>query len=446
MYILDGAMGTMIQHALVEEANHDLLCLTRPGLIRDIHRAYLEAGASIVSTNSFNANRISQQDYGTADRVGEMNRAAARLAREVCGDFMRTHPDKKCYVAGSIGPTNKLASMSPKVEDPGYRAISFVSLADAYREQIAALLDGGVDILLIETVFDTLNAKAALFAAQDVLSQRGLFGMFPVMLSATVADLSGRTLSGQSIEAFVASVSHFPLWSIGLNCSFGAEKLAPFVRQLSAIAPCKVSAHPNAGLPDVYGCYTETPKEMAQKLKSYVAEGRVDIIGGCCGTTPEHIAEIAHMVEEMEQARRPAPPKGASNAVPCFSGLDVFELRDPIRFALIGERANVAGSKKFARLIKEEQYEEALGIAREMVRAGAHIIDVNMDDPLLDAPKAMSRFLHLLAAEPEIARLPIMLDSSRWEVLEAGLACVQGKSIVNSISLKEGKEAFKAQA
>ena len=446
MYILDGAMGTMIQHALVEEANHDLLCLTRPGLIRDIHRAYLEAGASIVSTNSFNANRISQQDYGTADRVGEMNRAAARLAREVCGDFMRTHPDKKCYVAGSIGPTNKSASMSPKVEDPGYRAISFVSLADAYREQIAALLDGGVDILLIETVFDTLNAKAALFAAQDVLGQRGLFGMFPVMLSATVADLSGRTLSGQSIEAFVASVSHFPLWSIGLNCSFGAEKLAPFVRQLSAVAPCKVSAHPNAGLPDVYGCYTETPKEMAQKLRSYVAEGRVDIIGGCCGTTPEHIAEIAHMVEEMEQARRPAPPKGASNAVPCFSGLDVFELRDPIRFALIGERANVAGSKKFARLIKEEQYEEALGIAREMVRAGAHIIDVNMDDPLLDAPKAMSRFLHLLAAEPEIARLPIMLDSSRWEVLEAGLACVQGKSIVNSISLKEGKEAFKAQA
>ena len=443
MYILDGAMGTMIQGASVVETNHDLLCLTRPQLIRDIHCAYLAAGADIVSTNTFNANRIAQHDYGTADRVGGMNRAAARLAKEACSDFMQAHPDRKCYVAGSIGPTHKSASMSPKVEDPGFRAVTFASLAAAYQEQIEALLEGGVDFLLIETVFDTLNAKAALFAAHQALDRCGLFGSFPVMLSATVADASGRTLSGQSLEAFVASVSHFPLWSIGLNCSFGADMLAPFIKQLAAITPCKVSAHPNAGLPDVYGNYTETPEQMAQKMRPYVAEGWVDVIGGCCGTTPEHIAAIAQMVREIEPTHRPSVPQ---QSTPCFSGLDVLELRDPVRFALIGERANVAGSKKFAQLIREEQYDQALEVVREMVRAGAHIIDINMDDPLLDAPQSMSRFLNLLAAEPEIARLPVMLDSSRWEVLEAGLSCVQGKSIVNSISLKEGVEVFKARA
>ena len=443
MYILDGAMGTMIQRASVVEVNHDLLCLTQPILIQGIHRAYLEAGADIISTNTFNANRIAQHDYGTAHLVRECNLAAARLARDVCGDFMQAHPDRKCSVAGSIGPTNKSASMSPKVDDPGFRAVTFAQLAEAYQEQMEALLEGGVDILLIETVFDTLNAKAALFAAQEALTRRGLGGSFKVMLSATVADRSGRTLSGQSLEAFVASVSHFPLWSIGLNCSFGAEKLAPFVKRLAAVAPCKVSVHPNAGLPDVYGNYTETPEQMAQKMRPFVAENRVDIIGGCCGTTPEHIAALAQMVREMAPTSRRSLPK---QRTPFFSGLDVLELRDPIRFALIGERTNVAGSQKFARLIREEQYEEALEVAREMVRAGAHIIDINMDDPLLDAPQALCRFLNLLAAEPEIARLPLMLDSSRWEVLEAGLACVQGKSIVNSISLKEGAEVFKARA
>jgi len=478
MYILDGAMGTMIQGAalgesdfrgerfvslpLMQRGNNDLLCLTQPELIKKIHRAYLEAGADIISTNTFNASRISQEDYGTAEVVREMNVAGARLAREVCDRFMEAHPHRKCYVAGSIGPTNKSASMSPKVEEPGYRAVTFGQLVEAYREQVEALLDGGVDMLLIETVFDTLNAKAALFAVEEV--QAGV----RVMLSATVADESGRLLSGQSLEAFVASVAHVPLWSIGLNCSFGAEKLAPFVRQLSQIAPCRVSVHPNAGLPDAFGAYNETPEGMAERMRLYVTEGWVDIIGGCCGTTPEHIAAIAQMVsrssrqdasrQDASRQRKTAAisedvptlqctrATSAADGVPTFSGLDILELRDPIRFALIGERTNVAGSKKFARLIREEHFEEALGVAREMVRAGAHIIDINMDDPMLDAPQAMVRFLNQLAAEPELARLPVMLDSSRWEVLEAGLACVQGKSLVNSISLKEGEEVFKARA
>ena len=463
MYILDGAMGTMIQRASLSESeyrgerfvslpiaqkgNNDVLCLTQPQLIKEIHLAYLQAGADIISTNSFNANAISLQEYGTAHIVGELNRAAARLAREACDTFMKTHPHRKCYVAGSMGPTNRSASMSSRVDDPGFRAVTFEQLAAAYREQAAELLDGGADILLIETVFDTLNAKAALFAIQKELTQRGLFGTCKVMLSATVGDASGRTLSGQTLEALVASVSHFPLWSIGLNCSFGADKLTPFVRQLSNIAHCKVSAHPNAGLPDLYGAYNETPEQMAQKVRPYITEGLVDIMGGCCGTTPEHIAAIAQMVQEVHGDRKDTINRvPAATQIPSFSGLDLLELRDPIRFALIGERTNVAGSKKFARLIREEQYEAALEVAREMVRSGAHIIDINMDDPMIDAPQAMVRFLNLLAAEPEVARLPVMLDSSRWEVLEAGLACLQGKSIVNSISLKEGEEVFKARA
>ena len=466
MFVLDGATGTMIQRyslsesdfrgaqfaslPIAQQGNNDLLCLTQPQIVSDIHLAFLKAGADIISTNSFCANVISQQEYGTAGWVHQMNVTAARLARGVCDAFTQSYPHRTCYVAGSMGPTNRSASMSPKVEDPGFRAVTFAQLVEAYRQQASALLDGGVDILLIETVFDTLNAKAALFAVEEELKLREKFGRggepcFPVMLSATLADMSGRTLSGQSLEAFVASVAHFPLWSVGLNCSFGADKLAPFVRRLRQIAPCMVSAHPNAGLPDVYGKYVEGPDDMAEKLRPYVEEGWVDIIGGCCGTTQEHIAAIARMVRE--RPRRDAMHRVSTTTTTArFSGLDVLELRPPISFALIGERTNVAGSKKFARLIREELFDQALEVALDMARSGAHIIDVNMDDPMLDAPKAMVRFLNLLAAEPEIARLPIMLDSSRWEVLEAGLACVQGKSIVNSISLKEGEELFKARA
>ena len=482
--ILDGAMGTMIQAASLQEAdyrgerfaavtqaqsgNNELLCLSRPHLIRDIHRAYLQAGADIVSTNSFNANKISLEDYGMSCLAYELNVAAARLAREACDAFMQAQPQRRCAVAGSIGPGNKSASMSPRVEDPGYRAVNFAQLTEAYTEQVRGLLDGGVDILLLETVFDTLNAKAALFAIAEVLQQRGLWGAapkmadapwqpkaeglcFPVMLSATI-DASGRVLSGQSIEALVASVGHFPLWSLGLNCSFGADKMAPFIRQLARIAPCLVSAHPNAGLPDAFGQYAETPELMAQKLRPYIAEGYVNILGGCCGTRPPHIQAMSALRDSLlcqsSYSSRPIPssPSSQSSACPVFSGLDVLELREPIRFALVGERCNVAGSKKFARLIREEKYEEALDVAREMVAAGAHIIDINMDDPLLDAPAAMTRFLQLLAAEPEISRLPVMLDSSRWEVLEAGLACLQGKGLVNSISLKEGEAVFLERA
>ncbi|MDR2585289.1 MAG: methionine synthase [Prevotellaceae bacterium] len=442
MYILDGAMGTMIQRANPSESNHDLLCLTHPRLIQGIHQAYLEAGADIICTHTFNANAISLSNNVTPNMVREINMAAARMAKEVCTHFTESHPERICRVAGSIGPTNKSASVSPKVEDPGFRSVTFKMLEETYREQIESLLDGGVDMLLIETVFDTLNAKAALFAAEEVLCRRGVYGTLPVMLSATIADLSGRLLSGQSVEAFAASVSHFPLWSIGINCSFGAEMITPFVRRLSQVARCLVSIHPNAGLPDAYGRYVEQPNEMAAKLRPLVEEGLVDLVGGCCGTTPEHIAAISQMVQRCESGRRRVKPEQK----PCFSGLDMLELRDPKSVTLIGERANVAGSKKFARLIREDRYEEALEVVGEMVRAGAFIIDINMDDPLIDAPKAMVKFLNLLAAEPEIARLPVMLDSSRWEVLEAGLACVQGRSIVNSISLKEGEEVFKARA
>lgn len=436
MLILDGAMGTMIQHQHPvfpdgNDGNNDILVLSSPELIRNIHKAYVDAGADIICTNTFNANKISQQDYGTADRVYEINRQAARLARE----------SGALYVAGSMGPTNRSASIPTRVEFPGEREVDFHTLVHAYRDQIRGLKDGGTDLFLLETVFDTLNAKAALFALEEEAP-----GM-PVMLSATIADHSGRILSGQTIEAFLASTEHAGLFSVGLNCSFGPDKLLVYSRMLAQHTAVFTSAHPNAGLPDVYGNYTLTAEAMARHMRPFAEERLVNILGGCCGTTPEHIRALSSMVKETEKTyglrvvqeeREPAKV--------LLSGLDVLEVRDKSVFLIAGERTNVAGSRKFARLIREKQYDQALEIARSMVQDGAHIIDINMDDALLDAPEAMKEFLYRLGADPEIARVPVMLDSSSWEVLETGLQCVQGKSVVNSLSLKEGEEAFLQKA
>ena len=392
---------------------------------------HMDAGADIICTNTFNANKISQQDYGTADRVYEINRQAARLARE----------SGALYVAGSMGPTNRSASIPTRVEFPGEREVDFHTLVHAYRDQIRGLKDGGADLLLLETVFDTLNAKAALFALEEEAP-----GM-PVMLSATIADHSGRILSGQTIEAFLASTEHAGLFSVGLNCSFGPDKLLVYSRILAQHTAVFTSAHPNAGLPDVYGNYTLTAEAMARQMRPFAEERLVNILGGCCGTTPEHIRALSSMVKETEKTyglrvvqeeREPAKV--------LLSGLDVLEVREKSVFLIAGERTNVSGSRKFARLIREKQYDQALEIARGMVQDGAHIIDINMDDALLDAPEAMKEFLYRLGADPEIARVPVMLDSSSWEVLETGLQCVQGKSVVNSISLKEGEEAFLRKA
>ncbi len=458
--VLDGAMGTMIQRLGLTEAdyrgtrfatwhtplrgNNDLLSLTRPDAIADIHRQYLEAGADIIETNTFNAQRISQADYGLADMVEEMNLASARLARTLADEYTARDPRKPRFVAGSVGPTGKSASLSPSVDDPAARTVTFGELASAYRQQMAALIRGGVDALLMETVFDTLNLKAALFAARQAMADAGR--RVHLMVSATVADSSGRLLAGQTIPAFLASIAHAPLLSVGLNCSFGAEQLKPFLSEMAACAPCYVSAHPNAGLPNQFGQYDETPDTMATHVQPYIDEGLVNIIGGCCGTTPAHIARLASLVQDA-RPRIPAPPSHAFT----LSGLEVLET-SPLTLlpgelsVVIGERCNVAGSRKFLRLIKEKNYEEALRIARKQVEDGAQVIDINMDDAMLDAPAEMRTFLNHLGAEPDVARVPVMIDSSKWEVIEAGLQCVQGKSIVNSISLKEGEAAFLEKA
>ncbi|HPH79643.1 MAG TPA: methionine synthase [Bacteroidales bacterium] len=435
--ILDGAMGTMIQRFAPSfppgnDGNNDILTLTQPELILSIHREYVQAGADIITTNTFNANAISQQDYGMQDQVYTMNFQAARLARESDARF----------VAGSLGPTNKSASISPDMNRPGVRATDFATLVGAYREQARGLKEGGVDLFLVETVFDALNAKAALFALSEEAP-----GM-PVMLSATIADNSGRILSGQTLEAFLVSTAHAGLFSVGLNCSFGPDKMLPYVRILSRFAPGFTSAHPNAGLPDMFGKYTLSPEAMAQQVKPYVEEGLVNIIGGCCGTTPDHIEALAGMVRKNQAPLRRVPVRveeGQPQRI-TLSGLEMLTVREEPAFLIAGERTNVSGSRKFARLIREKQYDQALEIARGMVRDGAHILDVNTDDPMLDAPTAMREFLFMLGSDPEVARVPLMLDSSRWEVLLAGLQCVQGKSIVNSISLKEGPEAFLRKA
>lgn len=449
--ILDGAMGTMIQQYNLREedfrnerfahipgqlkGNNDLLCLTRPDVIRDIHRKYLEAGADIIETNTFSSTTISMADYHVQEYVREMNQAAVKLAREVADEYTALNPDKPRFVAGSVGPTNKTCSMSPDVNNPAYRAVTYDEMADAYQQQMEAMLESGVDALLIETIFDTLNAKAAILAAERAMKATGV--KVPVMLSVTVSDTGGRTLSGQTLEAFLASVQHADIFSVGLNCSFGARQLKPFLEQLAARAPYYISAYPNAGLPNSLGKYDQTPADMAHEVKEYVHEGLINIIGGCCGTTDAYIAEY------------PALIAGAKPHIPVckpdcmwLSGLELLEVKPEINFVNVGERCNVAGSRKFLRLINEKKYDEALSIARKQVEDGALIIDVNMDDGLLDAKEEMTTFLNLVASEPEIARVPVMIDSSKWEVIEAGLKCLQGKSIVNSISLKEGEEKF----
>ena len=449
--ILDGAMGTMIQqYNLTEEdfrgkrfaqipgqlkGNNDILCLTRPDVIRDIHRKYLAAGADIIETNTFNSTSVSMADYHVQEYVREINFAAVKLAREVADEFTALTPDKPRFVAGSIGPTNKTCSMSPDVNNPAFRALTYDELAAAYREQMEAMLEAGVDALLIETIFDTLNAKAAIYAAEQAMEAIGV--RVPLMLSVTVSDIGGRTLSGQTLEAFLASVQHADIFSVGLNCSFGARQLKPFLEQLAARAPYYISAYPNAGLPNSLGTYDQTPAEMADEIREYIHEGLVNIIGGCCGTTDEYIAAYSSLIA------------GAVLRIPAslpdnlwLSGLEQLEVKPENNFINVGERCNVAGSRKFLRLINEKKYDEALSIARQQVEDGAQIIDINMDDGLLDAEKEMTTFLNLIASEPEIARVPVMIDSSKWDVIVAGLKCMQGKSIVNSISLKEGEEKF----
>ena len=453
--VLDGAMGTMIQrYGLTEsdyrgerfkdvpgqlKGNNDLLCITRPDVIGEIHEAYLEIGADIIETNSFNATSVSMADYGMQVYVTEINRAAARVARAAADKYTALTPDKPRFVAGSVGPTNKTCSMSPDVNNPAYRALTYDELAAAYKEQMCALLEGGVDTLLIETIFDTLNAKAALYAAQSAMSETGI--TVPVMLSVTLSDKGGRTLSGQMLEAFLTSVMHAGILSVGLNCSFGARDMKPYLQRLAAIAPCYISAYPNAGLPNRFGQYDETPEMMAEQVKEFVDEGLVNIIGGCCGTSPGHIAQYTALIEGG-MPHVPAVPSG----VLWLSGLERLEVKPENNFVNVGERCNVAGSRKFLRLINEKKYEEALEIARKQVEAGAQVIDINMDDAMLDARAEMVNFLNLIASEPEIARVPVMVDSSKWEVIVAGLKCIQGKSIVNSISLKEGEEKFLSRA
>ena len=449
--VIDGAMGTMIQeYGLKEEdyrgkrfenfhqdlkGNNDLLSITRPDVIENIHKAYLKAGADIIETNTFNANAISQEDYDLADLAYEINVASAQCAKRATEYFNQLDPEKPRFVAGAIGPTSKTASMSPDVNDPGYRAVTFDDLVDAYYEQVRGLADGGCDIFLVETIFDTLNCKAALFAIDKYCDEVGR--EYPIMISGTITDASGRTLSGQTVEAFWISVSHANVFSVGLNCALGATEMRPHIQALANIADCYISAYPNAGLPNEFGEYDQDGDEMSGYVKDFATSGFVNIIGGCCGTSPEHIQCMAEAVQDVAPRKRNEPSKYAQ-----YSGLEPLIVRENLNFINVGERTNVTGSRKFARLIKNGNYEEALSVARQQVEGGAQVIDVNMDEGLLDSKQAMVTFLNLIAAEPDISKLPIMIDSSKWEVIEAGLKCVQGKCIVNSISMKEGEEAF----
>ena len=451
--VLDGAMGTMIQqYSLTEndfrgtrfadsavemKGNNDMLNITRQDVIEDIHRKYLVAGADIISTNTFSSQRISQADYALGEYSREMAFEGARIARRVADEFSTY--EKPRFVAGSVGPTNKTCSMSPDVSDPAKRDITYDQLFDAYSEQMEGLIEGGADIILIETIFDTLNAKAAIDAATSTMQR--LQKDLPIMVSVTVSDLAGRTLSGQTLDAFMASVGSYPIFSIGLNCSFGARQMKPFIAELARKAPWYTSAHPNAGLPNSMGLYDETAESMAPQIAELIDEGLVNIVGGCCGTTDEFIARYADLVK----GKTPREPKPQPETMR-LSGLDLLDVTPEVGFVNVGERCNVAGSRKFLRLIKEKNYEEAIGIARKQVADGAQVIDINMDDGLLDAQEEMTTFLKLIAAEPDVTRVPVMIDSSKWEVITAGLKCVQGKSIVNSISLKEGKDTFVSHA
>ena len=453
--LLDGGFGTMVQRYGLSEADYrgerfrelpgqlrgcnDLLNLTRPDIIREIHTRYLQAGADLITTNSFNANAISLTDYGISDLAREIARAAASIARAAADEYTQRNPSKPRFVAGSMGPTNRTASMSADVSDPAAREVTFSQLAEAYGEQARGLVEGGADVLLIETVFDTLNAKAALYAVDRLGEELGR--QLPVMVSGTLADASGRTLSGQTVEAFWVSVSHVRLLSVGLNCAYGARQMLPYLERLAAVAEVRVSAHPNAGLPNVMGGYDETPEMFAADVEEYLRRGLLNIVGGCCGTTPEHIFELSKIVGRYAPRPLPAPRHET-----VLSGLEPLRIVPEANFINVGERTNVAGSARFARLIREHNYEEALSVARAQVEAGAQIVDVCMDDGLIDGVEAMRTFLNLMASEPEIARVPTMIDSSKWEVLRTGLEVTQGKSVVNSISLKEGEESFLRRA
>jgi len=457
--VIDGAMGTMIQryklkeedyrgkrfadHSNDQKGNNDLLSITQPDIIKNIHIQYLAAGADIIETNTFNAQRISLADYKLEDIAYELNFESAKIARQAVEEHTASlngdANDQKFWVAGALGPTNKTASMSPDVNRPGYRAILFDELKDAYAEQVRGLIDGGADLLLVETIFDTLNAKAAMMAISIVMEEKAVD--LPVMISGTITDASGRTLSGQTVEAFIVSVSHLPLLSVGLNCALGAKEMRPYLEELSIATPAFVSAYPNAGLPNQFGEYDETPDQMGSQIYDFLESGFLNIVGGCCGTTPEHIRAIKNLV--IKYKPRPVPKP---DHIFRISGLESVSLRPDSNFMNVGERTNVTGSRKFARLITEENYEEALSVARDQVEGGAQVIDVNMDEGMLDSVNAMETFLHLIGAEPDIARVPLMIDSSKWSVIEAGLKCTQGKCIVNSISLKEGEDVFKKQA
>ena len=464
--VLDGAMGTMIQGCRLGEAdfrgdhfpsharsllgNNDVLCLTRPDVIGEIHRAYLEAGADVIGTNTFSATRFPMSEYGVEDAVREINLAAARVAREAADEYSARTPEKPRWVAGVLGPMNRTASISPDVNDPGARNVSFEELRVAYKEQALALVEGGADLLMVETVFDTLNAKAALFAileAMDSLATRRTPAAahrrrrIPIMISGTITDQSGRTLTGQTPEAFYNSVRHAEPLSVGLNCALGPEALRPYLQELSAVSECLISCHPNAGLPNAFGGYDLSPEEMARAMGGFARSGLLNFAGGCCGTGPEHVAAIAQAVDGVQPRKLPELP-----AATRLSGLEPLNVGPDSLFVNVGERTNVTGSRRFARLIRNGDYEAALEVARQQVRNGAQVVDVNMDEGMLDSKAAMVRFLNLMAAEPDISRVPVMIDSSRWEVIEAGLRCVQGKAVVNSISLKDGEEAFREKA
>ena len=462
--VLDGAMGTMIQSYNLSETdfrgnltldagclmkgNNDLLCLTRPDVIGDIHRRYLEAGADIITANTFSAQRISMADYHCEHLVKDINRAAVRLARSLADEYTQRNPQWPRFVVATVGPTNKTASMSPDVNDPAARDITYDQLVEAYTEQMEALLGEGIDGLLIETIFDTLNAKAAIYAAEQAMSNIGK--EVPLMLSLTVSDKGGRTLSGQKLDAFLASVSHANIFSVGLNCSFGPKEIKPFLEELAAKAPYYISVHPNAGLPNALGTYDITPEDMREQMREFVDRGLVNIIGGCCGTTDAFIAEYQKIIYKAGN-NEPKPPREISilnSQIPNLrlSGLEMLELTPEVRFINVGERCNVAGSRKFLRLISNHQYDEALAIARKQVDDGALVLDINMDDGMLDTSAEMTNFLRLVASDPDIARVPLMIDSSDFSVIERSLKCIQGKSIVNSISLKEGEEVFLQRA
>ena len=462
--MLDGAMGTMVQQYKLDEAsvrgprfrdhshliknNIDLLVLTRPDLIASIHHAYLEAGADIIETNTFGSTSIAQSDFGLEAIVYELNVEAARLAREAADAWTTKTPACPRYVAGAIGPTNRTLSISPDVNNPAFRATTFALVRQAYREQVRGLLDGGVDLLLLETVFDTLNAKAAIAGIHDEFEARG--ADVPLMISATIADRSGRTLSGQMLDAFYVSIQHARPFSVGLNCAFGAQQMRPYMAELSRFAGEYVTCYPNAGLPNAFGEYDELPEQTAALLRDFADAGFVDILGGCCGTTPAHIRAIRKAIDGVtpRRARQPAPgdARADTDHLTRFSGLETLTVRPDSTLIVVGERTNVTGSKRFASMISNQQYVDAAAIALEQVRGGANILDINMDEGMLDSEAAMTTFLNVVAAEPEIARLPFMIDSSKWSVLEAGLQCVQGKAIVNSVSLKEGEEDFVRKA